>query len=150
MKSSLVRWAVLEISPTEETAIDQCAKNYVPSSNFDVQFQYQIPPSSTTEKKLCGILHYAMTVCTSCKAQWPGHRLDDRGTWVRLPAGTETFMSSTASLAALGPNEPSIQCVPGHSLGVQRSTREADHSHHPASRLRLVGLYFHFPTSLMT
>jgi hypothetical protein len=58
-----------------------------------------------------------------------GYGLDDRGSRVRIPAGSGNFLFTTASRMALGPTQPPIQWVPGSlSLGVRRPGREADHS----------------------
>jgi hypothetical protein len=42
-----------------------------------------------------------------------GYGLDDRGSRVRVPAGLEISVFTTASRTALGPTQPPIQWIPG-------------------------------------
>jgi hypothetical protein len=42
-----------------------------------------------------------------------GYGLDDRGVVVRFPAGAKIFLFSTAFTPVLGPNQLSVQWIPG-------------------------------------
>jgi hypothetical protein len=78
-----------------------------------------------------------------------GNGLDDRGSWVRFPAGLRIFLFTTASRTALGPTQPPIQWVAGvHSLEVKRPGCEAGHSPPSSAEVKeWVELYLYFPNT---
>jgi hypothetical protein len=73
-----------------------------------------------------------------------GYELDDRGVGVWVPVGSRIF--STSSRPALGPNQPSIQCVPvALSPGVKQQGCEAYHSPRTSAEVKKIWIYTSTP-----
>jgi hypothetical protein len=74
-----------------------------------------------------------------------GYGLGDRGFESRHGLGV--FLFTTTSRPALGPTQPPIIWVPGtHSLGVNRTGHEADHSIPSSAEVKYVWIYTSTPT----
>jgi hypothetical protein len=74
-----------------------------------------------------------------------GYGLDDRGL-IPCRGSDGSFVFATASISALGPTQPPIQCVPGGVPRVKRPGREVDHSTSPSIELKNAWSYTSIPT----
>jgi hypothetical protein len=123
MSLCLYHTSVLRVPrPTskQERSTSSTCKHRVGDSNIQ---------HSTSHSNQLNCNNYSLYMYTHARAHTQlsqySYGLDGRGS--NLNSG-KIFLFSTASRQALGPNQPSIQWVPGSSsLGVKRQGREADH-----------------------